>query len=102
MLHVPATTAVGSLATARSGSSLLSVTGVAFWPLLFKNVRVDFLGSDDFTQADKEEAARATNEALLAGWEGMPIAEQFSLDEIATAHGQLETSQRRGRFVLVL
>ena len=45
---------------------------------------------------------RATNEALLAGWEGMPIAEQFSLDEIATAHEQLETSQRRGRFVLVL
>jgi hypothetical protein len=27
---------------------------------------VDFLGSDDFTPADKEEAARAINDALLA------------------------------------
>lgn len=41
---------------------------IPFWPLLFKNIRVDFLGSDDFTPADKAEAARAVNEALGAGW----------------------------------
>ena len=89
----------GSIATYATD---VEAPSIPFWPLLFKNVRVDFLGSDDFTRADKEEAARATNEALLAGWEGMPIAEQFSLDEIATAHERLETSHRRGRFVLVL
>ena len=89
----------GSIATYATD---VEAPSIPFWPLLFKNVRVDFMGSDDFTRADKEEAARATNEALLAGWEGMPIAEQFSLDEIATAHERLETSHRRGRLVLVL
>ena len=46
---------------------------VPFWPLLFKNVRVDFLGSDDFRPADKLEAARQINAALVAGWEGFEI-----------------------------
>jgi NADPH:quinone reductase len=75
---------------------------IPFWPLLFKNVRVDFLGSDDFTPADREEAARAINEALLAGWNGMPIAERFRLDEIATAHERLEAPRLRGRVVVLL
>jgi NADPH2:quinone reductase len=54
--------------------------------------------------AGRQRGGRARDQrgALFAGWEGMPIAEQFSLDEIATAHEQLETSQRRGRLVLVL
>jgi NADPH:quinone reductase len=75
---------------------------IPFWPLLFKNVRVDFLGSDDFTPADKEEAARAINNALLAGWNGMPIAERFRLDETATAHERLEAPRQRGRVVVLL
>ena len=56
-------------------------SGIPFWPLLFKNIRVDFLGSDDFTPEDKAEAARAVNEALAAGWIGMPIAAQFPLGD---------------------
>jgi NADPH2:quinone reductase len=75
---------------------------IPFWPLLFKNVRVDFLGSDDFAAADKEEAARAINEALLTGWDGMPIAERFRLDEIATAHERVEAPRHRGRVVVLL
>ena len=76
--------------------------GIPFWPLLFKNIRVDFLGSDDFTPADKAEAARAINEALIAGWSGIPIAERFPLNEIATAHEWLESPRRRGRVVVLL
>jgi NADPH2:quinone reductase len=75
---------------------------IPFWPLLFKNVRVDFLGSDDFTPAEKVEAARAINEALLAGWDGMPIAERFPLQEVATAHERLEAPRQRGRVVVVV
>ena len=63
---------------------------------------MDFLGSDDFTPADKAEAARAINEALIAGWGGMPIAERFPLEEIATAHERLEAPRPRGRVVVLL
>jgi NADPH:quinone reductase-like Zn-dependent oxidoreductase len=60
------------------------------------------LGSDDFARADKEEAARAINEALIGGWNGMPIVERFPLDEIAVAHERLEASRPRGRVVVLL
>jgi NADPH2:quinone reductase len=75
---------------------------IPFWPLLFKNIRVDFLGSDDFTAVDKAEAARAVNEALAAGWVGMPIAARFSLEEIAPAYEAVEASRQRGRVVVML
>jgi NADPH:quinone reductase len=65
-------------------------------------VRVDFLGSDDFTTEDKGEAARAINAALLAGWDGMSIAERFSLQEVATAHERLEAPRERGRVVVIV
>jgi NADPH:quinone reductase len=75
---------------------------IPFWPLLFKNIRVDFLGSDDFAAADKAEAAWAVNEALATGWVGMPIAARFSLEEITTAHEAVEASRQRGRVVVML
>jgi NADPH2:quinone reductase len=75
---------------------------IPFWPLLFKNVRVAFLGSDDFTHEDKSAAAIAINEALVAGWAGFEIAERFPLDEIATAHEHMEAPKRRGRIVVLL
>jgi NADPH2:quinone reductase len=89
----------GSVATYATD---VDTPNIPFWPLLFKNVRVDFLGSDDFTPADKEEAARAINEALLAGWNGMPVAERFRLYEIATAHERVEAPRHRGRVVVLL
>jgi NADPH2:quinone reductase len=76
--------------------------GIPFWPLLFKSIRVFFLGSDDFAPADKAEAARAVNEALVAGWTGFEIAERLPLEEIATAHERVESPARRGRVVVLL
>ena len=70
-----------------------------FWRLLF--IRVDFLGSDDFTASDKAEAARAVNDALAAGWAGMPMSEGFSLEEIAAAHERIEAPRQRGRVVVM-
>ena len=41
---------------------------LSFWPPVFKNIRVFFLGSDDFRQTQRRQP-RALNEALLAAWE---------------------------------
>ena len=80
----------------------METPAIPFWPLLFKNIRVDFLGSDDFAPADKAEAARAVNEALVAGWTGFDIAERLPLEQIATAHERVEAPRQRGRIVLVI
>jgi NADPH2:quinone reductase len=74
---------------------------IPFWPLLFKNVRLFFVGSDDVPVADKMAAARALNEALEAGWSGFEIAERFPLDRIADAHEWIERPPRRGRVIIV-
>ncbi len=47
----------GSIATYATGDPS---PAIPFWPLVFKNVRVFFLGSDDFSPQDKEAAARST------------------------------------------
>jgi NADPH2:quinone reductase len=75
---------------------------IPFWPLLFKNIRIDFLGSDDFEAADKTVAANALNGVLAAGWQGLPIAERFTLDQIAAAHEHVEAPVSRGRVVVLL
>jgi NADPH2:quinone reductase len=87
----------GSIATYATD---VGTPSIPFWPLLFKNIRIDFLGSDDFAAEDKMKAAHAVNEALLAGWRGFEIAERFPLEEIAAAHERAEAPLRRGRIVL--
>jgi NADPH:quinone reductase len=89
----------GSVATYATD---VDTPSLPFWPLLFKNIRVDFLGSDDFASGDKAEAARAINEALVAGWAGFEIAERLPLEEIAIAHERVEAPRQRGRVVLVI
>jgi len=89
----------GSVATYATDTD---TPALSFWPLLFKNIRVDFLGSDDFTASDKADAARAVNDALAAGWTGMPISERFSLEEIVAAHESLEARHQRGRVVVMV
>jgi NADPH2:quinone reductase len=75
---------------------------IPFWPLLFKNTRLYFLGSDDFPAEAKTAAASGVNEALAGGWEGFPIAERFALDDIATAHERVEAPLGHGRVVVLL
>jgi len=57
-----------------------------FWPLVFKNVRIDFLGSDDFPREAKLSAAQDLNATLAAGWAGFAIERRFPLEDIAEAH----------------
>jgi len=74
---------------------------IPFWQLIFKNIRLFFLGSDDFPKEAKLTATRDLNAALQAGWPGFEIAERIPLAEIARAHEQAEHPTRRGRIVVV-
>ena len=89
----------GSIATYATGDP---TPAIPFWPLVFKNVAVFFLGSDDFPAAAKAEAARRLNEALELGWPGFDIQARFPLEEIALAHETVERAANAGRVVLNL
>jgi NADPH2:quinone reductase len=75
---------------------------IPFWPLVFKNIRIFFLGSDDFPKEAKVAATRDLNAALVAGWSGFEIGERIPLSEIARAHELAEHPARRGRIVVML
>jgi NADPH:quinone reductase len=75
---------------------------IPFWQMVFKNIRVFFLGSDDFPKEAKVQAARDLNAALEAGWPGFEIGERVPLAEIARAHELVEHPVRPGRVVVVI
>jgi NADPH2:quinone reductase len=75
---------------------------IPFWQMVFKNIRVFFLGSDDFPKEAKLQAARDLNAELEAGWTGLEIGERIPLADIARAHELAEHPVRRGRVVVVL
>ncbi|NUM46574.1 MAG: NADPH:quinone reductase [Anaerolineales bacterium] len=87
----------GSIATYASD---VFTPELPFWPLVFQNVRLFFVGSDDIPAEAKQEAARTINQALEAGWSGFEIAESFPLAEIAQAHEWVEHPRKAGRVVL--
>jgi NADPH:quinone reductase len=70
--------------------------------MVFKNIRVFFLGSDDFPAEAKVAAARDLNDALQTGWTGFEIGEKIPLAEIARAHELVEHPTRRGRVVVMV
>jgi NADPH2:quinone reductase len=75
---------------------------IPFWQMVFKNIRVYFLGSDDFPREAKMQATRDINSALEAGWPGFEIAERLPLAEIARAHELVDHPVRSGRVVIIL
>jgi len=75
---------------------------IPFWPMVFKNVRVFFLGSDDFTPEEKRSAAEDLNRSLEAGWSGFEIGERVPLADIALAHELVEHPRRPGRVVVIV
>ncbi len=75
---------------------------IPFWPMVFKNTRLFFLGSDDFPKDAKMQAAEDLNAALEAGWSGFEIAERIPLSEIARAHELVEHPVRSGRVVVIV
>jgi NADPH:quinone reductase len=75
---------------------------IPVWQMVFKNIRLFFLGSDDFPKEAKMLAARDLNRALEAGWSGFEIGERIPLADIARAHELAERPVRRGRVVVTL
>jgi NADPH:quinone reductase len=75
---------------------------IPFWQMVFKNIRLFFLGSDDFPAEAKRQATRDLNSALEAGWPGFEIAERVPLSEIARAHELVDHPVRAGRVVVTI
>jgi NADPH2:quinone reductase len=89
----------GSIATYASGDPSPTIP---FWPLIFKNVSIQFLGSDDFTPDHKAQAASDLSAALAAGWAGYSIGGEYPLEHIAQAHKAVEDRSPEGRIVMNL
>jgi NADPH2:quinone reductase len=89
----------GSIATYATNAA---TPAIPFWPMVFKNVRVFFLGSDDFPKEAKIVAARDLSAALEGGWPGFEIAVRVPLADIARAHEMVEHPTRRGRVVVTI
>ena len=87
----------GSIATYATGNP---APAIPLWPLFFKNIRVYFLGSDDFPPEAKAAAARALNEALEGEWPGFEVEARFPLETIAEAHAAIEGRKVSGRVIL--
>ena len=83
-------------------ASQLDRTELPFWPLLFNNVTIRLLGSDDFPQDAKDAAARdltaaATRTALV-----IQVAEVFSLAQLVAGHELIESGRAPGRVLVSL
>lgn len=92
--------AVGGSLAAYAAAEAWAAPPIPFRELLFKNVRLYFLGSDDFPPQAKAAAARELNAALAGGWPGFEIGQRFPLSAIAEAHECLEQRRAAGRVVL--
>lgn len=71
-----------------------------FWPLVFQNISLHFLGSDDFLPAQRQQAADDLNRLLATGWRGIRIASRRPLADVVQAHLDVERQPGRGRVLL--
>jgi len=73
-----------------------------FWPMLFANVTIRLLGSDDFPRQAKDAAARDLTGAAAQGALSVPVAGIFPLERIAGAHELIESGKAAGRVLVSL
>jgi NADPH2:quinone reductase len=66
-----------------------------FWPMLFANLTIRLLGSDDFTPAAKRQAADDLTTAAQEGALSIGISEPSPLQQIAEAHERVEAGTRK-------
>ena len=65
-----------------------------FWPLLFNNVTIRLLGSDDFPTAAKQQAAADLTTAARDGALPVTIGKPLPLERTADAHDQVDAGTR--------
>ena len=66
-----------------------------FWPMLFANLTIRLLGSDDFPRAAKRQAAVDLTTAAREGALSIPIGDPLPLDRIAQAHDRVDAGTRQ-------
>jgi NADPH2:quinone reductase len=76
-------------------------TELPFWPLLFNNVTLRLLGSDDFPAAAKRQAARDLTAAAAAGALTVDVGDRYPLEDIAKAHDRVDAGGR-GRVLVTV
>jgi len=69
--------------------------------MLFANLTIRLLGSDDFPPAAKQRASADLTAAAHEGALRIPIGDPLSLDRIAEAHDRVDAGARR-RVVLAI
>ncbi len=68
---------------------------IPFWPMLFANLTIRLLGSDDFPAAAKHQAAAALTTAARDGALSIPIGDPLPLEQIAKAHDRVDAGARQ-------
>ena len=61
-----------------------------FWPMLFDNITIRLLGSDDFPTTAKQQAAADLTTAAAAGALAIAIGPPLPLERTAQAHERVE------------
>jgi NADPH:quinone reductase len=73
---------------------------IPFWPMLFANVTIRLLGSDDFPQEAKDAAARDLTAAAAESALAVTVADTFPLARIAAAHERVDSGKAPGRVLV--
>ncbi|MER5899454.1 NADPH:quinone reductase [Streptomyces mirabilis] len=76
-------------------------TEIPFWPLLFKNVTLRLLGSDDFPAEARRQAARDLTAAAAVGALTVDVGDRYPLEDIAKAHDRVDAGGR-GRVLVTI
>lgn len=72
-----------------------------FWPMLFDNITIRLLGSDDFPVSAKHQAAQDLTMAAEQGAISIPIGHPLPLAETAMAHDRVDAGTRSRVLVIV-
>ena len=94
-----AVTALGAVVAAYGTSA--ERTELPFWPLLFNNVTLRLLGSDDFPAEAKRQAARDLTSAAAVGALTVHVGDRYPLQDIAEAHDRVDAGTR-GRVLVTI
>jgi NADPH2:quinone reductase len=73
-----------------------------FWPMLFANLTLRLLGSDDFPVAAKQQAAHDLTAAAQQGALTVDVAPVYPLAEVAAAHDHVDNGPRNGRVIVAI
>jgi hypothetical protein len=72
-----------------------------FWPMVFNNVTIRLLGSDDFSAEAKQQAAQDLTTAATACALRIEVGQQYPLEQIAQAHDRVDAGGR-GRTLVTI